>query len=198
VIGQSGEQLGIMTTENALEMALEADMDLVEVAPNSRPPVCRIMDYGKFKYDKKKKSKRKPHVTKVKEVRFRPKTDNHDYGVKLKRAAGFLEEGHRVVISVHFRGREMAFRDRGKALLGRLVEDLAELARPEQDPRMEGRRFTLVLLPLKSPAKGKESQRLAASKKSEMEKETKPKESPAPPEPNAQGADSGPAVPPVV
>jgi translation initiation factor IF-3 len=160
VIGQDGEQLGIMPTEDAMAMALEAGMDLVEVAPNSRPPVCRIMDYGKFKYDKKKRSKKKPHVTKVKEVRFRPKTDEHDYEFKVKRALAFLDEGHRVVVSVLFRGREMAFRDRGRQILIRLEKDLEHAARPEQAPRLEGRRFTMVFLPLKAGGKrGRPSER---------------------------------------
>jgi translation initiation factor IF-3 len=154
VIGQEGEQLGIMPTETALALAMEAGMDLVEVAPNSRPPVCRVMDYGKFKYDKKKRSKKKPHVTKVKEVRFRPKTDEHDYEFKVKRALGFLGEGHRVVVTVLFRGREMAFRDRGKKILERLTKDLEHAARPEQAPRLEGRRFTMVFLPNKAGGKG--------------------------------------------
>ena len=210
VIGQDGEQLGIMPTEDAMAMALEAGMDLVEVAPNSRPPVCRIMDYGKFKYDKKKRSKKKPHVTKVKEVRFRPKTDEHDYEFKVKRALGFLGEGHRVVVSVLFRGREMAFRDRGRKILEKLVKDLEHAARPEQAPRLEGRRFTMVFLPLKTGGKrGQPSERLKkpsgrVAKASERVPKTaaeppkSPEEAPKAPEepPKAEGTPDGLPEPP--
>ncbi len=169
-----------MPTLKAMEMATEAGLDLVEVAPRSRPPVCRIMDYGKFKYDKKKKSKKKHHITKVKEVRFRPKTDEHDYEFKVKRAREFLDEGFRVVVSVLFRGREMAFRDRGKKILARLVEDLKDVAKPEQSPRLEGRRFTLVMLPLKPQGKSNASSRRMAVK--EKPKASSPGNGGAPPE----------------
>lgn len=182
--------MGIMPTEKALEMAQEAGMDLVEVAPRSRPPVCRIMDYGKFKYDKKKKSKKKPHVTKVKEVRFRPKTDEHDYEFKVRRAREFLEEGFRVVATVLFRGREMAFRDRGKTILARVEKDVADIARAEQAPRLEGRRFTLVLLPTKTAAKtAKSSERMPARKAKADDGET-PKENQEPAAPEATGDDA--------
>jgi translation initiation factor IF-3 len=150
-VGEDGVQLGILPTEKALDLAMEQSLDLVEVAPNARPPVCRIMDYGKFKYDKKKKTKKKVHVAKVKEVRFRPKTDENDYAIKCKKMREFLAAGHRAVVTVIFKGREMAFRDQGRAILTRLVEDMADIAKPEAAPRMEGRRFTLVLLPTKVP-----------------------------------------------
>ena len=153
VVDEDGEQLGVLDTQAAIALAEDKGLDLVEVAPTARPPVCKIMDYGKFKYEqakKAKKAKQASHTVKVKTIKFRPKTDDHDYEFKVKRALGFLGEGHRVVVTVLFRGREMAFRDRGRLLLQRLTKDLEDAARPEQAPRMEGRRFTMVFLPLKS------------------------------------------------
>jgi translation initiation factor IF-3 len=148
------------------------------------------MDYGKFKYDKKKKSKKKPHVTKVKEVRFRPKTDEHDYEFKVRRAREFLGEGFRVIATVLFRGREMAFRDRGKTILARVEKDVADVARAEQAPRLEGRRFSLVLLPTKPAVKTAKSSERMPARKAKADDEEAPKESKEPAAPEATGDDA--------
>ena len=115
VIGADGQQLGILPTQEAMAKAIEADLDLVEVAPNERPPVCRIMDFGKYKYEKKKKSGQNQHHTKTKEIRLRPKTGEHDIGFKVKQAKGFLQHKDKVQVSVVFRGREMAHIEEGQA-----------------------------------------------------------------------------------
>ena len=148
MVDEEGEQLGILKTEEALALARERGLDLVEVAPKSRPPVCRIMDYGKFKYDQKrreKESKKKQHVVQTKELRLRPKTDEHDYQVKLKRARKFIDKGFKVLVSVLFRGRERAHGDVAREHLDRMSRDLADIAKVEVAPKMEGYRMTMVL-----------------------------------------------------
>jgi translation initiation factor IF-3 len=150
VIADDGEQLGIITTQEALAIAMERGLDLVEVAPNADPPVCRIMDFGKFKYQQQKKqqeARKKQTVIQIKEIKVRPKTDEHDYQTKLKHIRRFLEEGDRVKVSVFFRGREVVHKDRGANILARIVVDLGETAKTEQEPRFEGRTMNMMLAP---------------------------------------------------
>jgi translation initiation factor IF-3 len=152
VIDEEGEQLGIMDTRDALDMALERGLDLVEVAPNARPPVCRIMDYGRFRYEadkKAKKAKSKSHQQRVKVIKFRPKTEDHDYQFKKKHIVEFLEAGDRVKVIVQYRGREMAHQERGMRIVTRLLEDLDETALVVDPPRMEGNTLSLMLMPPK-------------------------------------------------
>ncbi|MFP5222790.1 MAG: translation initiation factor IF-3 [Acidobacteriota bacterium] len=150
VIADDGSQLGIIPTSEALRLAQEKGLDLVEVAAAADPPVCRIMDYGKFKYQQQKKqqeAKKKSTVILVKEIKVRPKTDEHDYLTKLKHIRRFLEEGDRCKVSVFFRGREVVHKDRGAAILARIVVDLGDLAKVEQEPRFEGRIMNMMLAP---------------------------------------------------
>ncbi len=154
-IGPDGSQLGILSLERALGIAEEQDLDLVEVAPLARPPVCKIMDYGRFKYHQAKKAQeaRKRQTTiQIKEVKIRPKTDEHDYQVKLKRARSFLAEGHKVKVTVMFRGREVTIPQKGLDQLQRMVEDLGEAVKVENKPRMEGRTMSMMLAPAARPA----------------------------------------------
>ena len=150
LISAKGEQLGIMPTKEALEIAVGDGMDLVEVAPNSDPPVCRIMDYGKFKYQTSKKgqvARKKGKAFQVKEIKLRPQTEEHDLGFKIKNLEKFLMKKARVKVSVIFRGREMAYMDAGKALLERIAEEVAEVGSIEQPPLREGWRLTMVIIP---------------------------------------------------
>lgn len=156
VIGPEGDQLGILPTEEALRRAMDLGLDLVEVSPTARPPVCKIMDYGKFKYTTKKKAveqRRNQRTIEVKEVKFRPKTDDHDIGIKLDRARRFLGEGNKVKATIMFRGREMTHPEIGRAILKRISEELQELANVEFMPRMEGRTMFMILAPHKGPPK---------------------------------------------
>jgi translation initiation factor IF-3 len=149
VISADGQQLGILATEEALKAAREAELDLVEVAPNETPPVCRIMDYGKFKYQqtKKKKDRSHAHQFKVKELRLRPKTGEHDIAVKVSRARQFLEHRDKVVISVVFRGREMAHVEEGQRIIKQILDELGELCKVESGPTQQGRRIVCMLAP---------------------------------------------------
>jgi translation initiation factor IF-3 len=148
VIGDEGEQLGVMTPEDAIRRAEEVGLDLVEVAPGSRPPVCRIMDYGRYKYEQKKKAgKGKGHAATLKEVKLRPRTDQHDLDFKLKNARRFLMEGDKVKVTVMYRGREMVHRELGREQLDRVVELLGPIAAVENPPRMEGRLLSMILVP---------------------------------------------------
>ncbi len=134
-------------------MAEERELDLVEIAPNANPPVCKIIDYQRFLYEQKKKEKEKKAKTAkvvVKELRFGPNTDEHDYNFKLKHAQNFLEDGNKVKATVFFRGRTIIFKDRGRELLKKFAEDLAELGKVEKEPTMEGRRMTMIIAPKKS------------------------------------------------
>ncbi|MBB5017788.1 translation initiation factor IF-3 [Chitinivorax tropicus] len=151
-MGQEGEQLGIVTLAQAMSMAEEAEVDLVEIAPQAQPPVCRLMDYGKFKYRESKKrheAKLKQKQVQVKEVKFRPGTDEGDYQVKLRNLLRFLQEGDKAKITLRFRGREMAHQEFGVALLKRVESDLAEVGAVEQFPKMEGRQMVMVIAPKK-------------------------------------------------
>jgi len=140
--------MGVVPTEEALEMARSAGLDLVEVAPNERPPVCRIMDFGKFKYQQKKRQhKGHTHQSKIKEIRVRPKTGDHDINVKVSRARGFLEHRDKVIVTVLFRGRELAHLEEGRKIIERVIEELGDIAKVENPPTKQGRRLTCVLAP---------------------------------------------------
>jgi len=162
VIDQDEQQLGIIDTDRARQLAVEAGLDLVEVAPNARPPVCRIMDYGKWLYEQKKKeklAKSHRHEVVLKEVRMRPKTDPHDMMIKVNRARDFLSKGNKVQFTLRFRGREMVHLSMGRDTFNAVKEQLADIAKVERDFKMEGRRLTMVLMPLgksdKQPAQPK-------------------------------------------
>jgi len=147
VVGADGTQLGIMATQDAIAKALEANLDLVEVAPNEKPPVCRIMDYGKYKYEKKKKASQNTHHTKTKEIRLRPKTGEHDIGFKVKKAIGFLKHKDKVQVSVIFRGREMAHVQEGRRVMESVIEELDEYGKVEIFPQQHGRRMICTIAP---------------------------------------------------
>lgn len=148
VIGPDSEQLGILQIKDALQRAQEAGLDLVEVAPTSTPPVCRIIDYGKYRYElAKKQHGAKQKSAQLKEVKLRPFTDTHDLDFKMRHAKAFLAEGHKVKVTVMFRGREMAHQDAGRTILTRVIEHLGTSAHVEQQPRMEGRNMNILLAP---------------------------------------------------
>ena len=152
VIGAEGEQLGILSRNDAIAAAKEAGMDLVEVAATAEPPVCRIMDYGKFKYEQQKKkqeAKKRQTVVQIKEIKVRPKTDDHDYETKVRHVRRFIEEGDRCKVTVFFRGREIVHKDRGMTILERVVQDTQDIAKVEQEPRAEGRTLQMLLVPKK-------------------------------------------------
>ena len=150
VVSPEGEQLGIMATQEALQLADDQGLDLVEVAPNERPPVCRIMDYGKYKYQRSKRqqqAKKKQKIILVKEIKLRPKTEEHDYQFKTQHVRRFLQDGHKAKVTIVFRGREMAHTELGRRILDRVVTDMEDLATVEQMPKQEGRNMTVVLAP---------------------------------------------------
>ncbi|NTU47717.1 MAG: translation initiation factor IF-3 [Syntrophobacteraceae bacterium] len=150
VIGKDGQQLGVLALKKALEQAALDELDLVEVAPNADPPVCKIMDYGKFKYQQSKRSqeaKKKQTVIQVKEVKVRPKTDEHDLLVKIKHIKRFLAQRDKAKVTIMFRGREIAYADQGMKVLQRIQEELKEDAMVEQSPKMEGRNMIMILAP---------------------------------------------------
>ena len=152
LIGADGNQVGVVRVREALEMAEEAGMDLVEIVPTAEPPVCRLMDYGKFRFDQKKKqneAKKKQKQVQIKEIKFRPGTDEGDYQVKLRNLIRFLEEGDKAKVTMRFRGREHAHRELGLELLKRVENDLAAFSIVEQQPQMEGRQMVMVLGPKK-------------------------------------------------
>ena len=156
LIGVEGEQIGIVTLAAANTLAEEAEVDLVEIAPTARPPVCRLMDYGKFRYQESKKkheAKLKQKQIQIKEVKFRPNTDDGDYNIKIRNLISFLEEGDKAKITLRFRGREMAHQEFGVRLLERVRGDLEPHAVVEQFPRMEGRQMVMVLSPRKKEVK---------------------------------------------
>jgi len=152
VIGAEGEQLGIISLTEAKQLAADAGMDLVEISPNADPPVCKIMDYGKFLFEQNKKqqaAKKKQKQIQVKEIKFRPGTEEGDYQVKLRNLTKFLNEGNKTKITIRFRGREMSHREIGMELLKRVEKDLEEIAVVEQFPKMEGRQMVMVMGPKK-------------------------------------------------
>lgn len=158
LVGEEGEQLGIVPIRQALVLAEEAELDLVEIAPMAQPPVCKIMDFGKFKYQEAKRAheaKLKQKQVQVKEVKFRPATDENDYQIKLRNVVKFLGEGDKAKITLRFRGREMAHQELGMKVLERIKTDLAEAALVEQFPKMEGRQLIMVLAPAKKQVAAK-------------------------------------------
>ena len=153
VIGPTGEQLGIMSSRDALVKAYDQGLDLVKIAPTATPPVCKIMDYGKFRFEqtkKEKEAKKNQHVTEIKEIRMSPGIDTNDFNVKVKNAMKFLKDGNRVKVTVRFRGREMAHTDIGKTLLAKFSEDCAELSSTDKPPKLEGRHMSIFLAPKSS------------------------------------------------
>jgi translation initiation factor IF-3 len=176
VIDADGSKLGVMPTHEALNRAREQELNLVEVAPNSRPPVCRILDYGKYKYDQKQEAKRRKKnqvVVEIKEVKFRPKVEKHDYEFKVRHVVRFLSEGNKVKCTIMFRGREMAHTDLGEVLLKRVLGDLEGKMLVEQSPRLEGRNMTMLIAPKPGafPKKEKPVTEEAPVKKSKKKKD---------------------------
>ncbi|MFN3643483.1 MAG: translation initiation factor IF-3 [Gemmobacter sp.] len=150
LIGADGENIGVVTPGRALMMAEEAGLDLVEISPTAVPPVCKIMDFGKFKYEQQKReaeARKKQKIIEIKEIKFRPGTDTHDYDVKMRSVQRFLEEGDKVKITLRFRGREMAHQQLGVELLNRVAADVAQLGKVESMPRLEGRQMVMMIGP---------------------------------------------------
>jgi translation initiation factor IF-3 len=150
LIGADGANVGVVPTRQALMMAEEANLDLVEISPDAKPPVCKILDYGKFKFQEQKKAaeaRKKQKVIEIKEIKMRPMIDDHDYDVKMKAIKRFFDEGDKVKITLRFRGREMAHQELGQQLLDRVKKDTVEIAKVESEPRFEGRQIVMVLAP---------------------------------------------------
>ncbi|HCF60555.1 MAG TPA: translation initiation factor IF-3 [Myxococcales bacterium] len=190
VIGAEGEQLGILSIDQALARAQEAGMDLVEVSPMAKPPVCKIMDYGKFKYEAKKKAneaRKKQVVVRLKEVKLRPKTEEHDYEFKVNNIRRFLSDGDKARVTIMFRGREITHKDIGQRILSEVMTDLKDIAVMEQAPRMEGRQMFMILAP---------NPKLKAQAQAQARASVKPEQPrpPAPaPKPPAEGKPAEPA-----
>ncbi len=162
VIGPEAEQLGVVVLRRALELAEEHGLDLVEVAPTAKPPVCRIMDYSKYKYDQEKKERRvkkNQTVTHLKQIRIKPHIDDNDYQVKLRQTISFLEKHDKVKINLFFRGRELAFRDQGAAVIKRFIEDTNEYGQAERSPIMEGKVMSVVIAPRSEKLKTKDGEK---------------------------------------
>jgi len=152
LVDEDGEQLGVFITREALRRAEEAGLDLVEISPTARPPVCKIMDYGKYKYDQSKRkheAKKKQVVVLTKEIKMRPATDEHDFQTKLRHVKRFLEDGNKVKITIRFRGREMAHKDIGQERMKKVLEEVKDLGEAESFPKMEGRQMFMMLGPVK-------------------------------------------------
>ncbi|WGT49848.1 translation initiation factor IF-3 [Thioclava nitratireducens] len=152
LIGAEGENVGVVSPREAMAMAEEAGLDLVEISPNANPPVCKIMDFGKFKYEQQKReaeARKKQKTIEIKEVKFRPGTDVHDYDVKMRNVVKFLENGDKVKVTLRFRGREMAHQDLGLELLNRVRSDVGELGKVENMPKLEGRQMVMMIAPAK-------------------------------------------------
>lgn len=153
LIGGEGEQVGIVSLDHARERAEETGLDLVEVAPDARPPVVKLMDYGKYRYEEARaarEAKKKQHLVQIKEVKFRPGIEDHDYAFKIRHARRFMEEGNKVKLTMRFRGRQVTRSEVGREVLRRVVEDLQDIGVPEGHPSFEGRIMTLMMAPLKS------------------------------------------------
>ncbi|MEE4312479.1 MAG: translation initiation factor IF-3 [candidate division KSB1 bacterium] len=149
VVGADGEQEGILDVQKAIQMAEEAGLDLVEVAPNTDPPVCKIMDFGKYKYEMSKKEKlvkKKQHVIHVKEIRMRPGIEDHDYDFKIKNARKFIEQGNKVKFNIMFRGRELAHQEFGQQLIDRIIEEMEDIGKADNVPKLEGRNMVLFIV----------------------------------------------------
>ena len=179
VVAPDGSQIGVKTKEEAMWLANQLDMDLVEVAPEAKPPVCRLMDYGKFRYEqsvKNRESRKKQVKTVIKEVKYRPKIDDHDFDTKNKKAESFLMEGHKVKVTMMFRGREVTHPEIGRALLERMVAELEGVAVVETPPALEGRNMTMLLAPdQKAKARRKAA---AAAQEAAEQAEAAPQEDP--------------------
>ncbi|WP_173486699.1 translation initiation factor IF-3 [Aliiroseovarius sp. xm-m-378] len=150
LIGADGENVGVVPPSRGMELAEQAGLDLVEISPNAVPPVCKIMDFGKFKYETQKReaeARKKQKTIEVKEVKFRPNTDTHDYDVKMRNVVKFLEKGDKVKVTLRFRGREMAHQNLGRELLERVAEDIKEIGKVENMPKMEGRQMVMMIGP---------------------------------------------------
>jgi translation initiation factor IF-3 len=150
LINQAGEMIGVLGTREALIRAYDAGLDLVEISPNAVPPVCKILDYGKFKYEQQKKAneaRKRQKIVELKEVKVRPNIDDHDYDVKMRQMKSFIEEGDKVKVTLRFRGREMAHQDLGLKVLERIRSELGETIKVEQMPRLENRQMIMVLAP---------------------------------------------------
>ncbi len=184
VVGPAGEQLGVLPIDVALAKAQEFGLNLVEVNPQSKPPVCKIMDYGRFKYEEKKKAneaKKKQVVVKVKEIKLRPKTEEHDYETKIRHAREFLEEGNKAKITIMFRGREITHRELGTAVLDDVISDTKDIAIVEQTPRLEGKQMFMIIGPnpkIAQRARDLQRQALINAEKEKAER----KDSPSAPE----------------
>ncbi len=179
MVGAQGEQLGVLSIDQALERAAADGLDLVEVNPMAKPPVCKIMDYGRFKYEEKKKTneaKKKQVVVKVKEVKLRPKTEEHDYDFKIRNVRTFIEEGNKAKITIMFRGREITHRELGTAVLDDVVQDLKDVAIVESTPRMEGRQMFMILSPNAKVAQKARDQHRQALQEQEKAKAARAKE----------------------
>jgi translation initiation factor IF-3 len=160
VITDDGEQLGIMAIRDAQKVATDKASDLIEIVPNADPPVCKIMDFGKYRYElakKEKLQKKHQHITLVKEIRFHPNTDVHDFEFKTRHARAFLEEGHKVKATVVFKGREITYQDHGRELLDRFTERISDLSKLDQEAKMEGRQMIAIYAPDRSKKKAAES-----------------------------------------
>ena len=190
VVSETGEMLGEMPTLQALQIARERGFDLVEVAGEARPPVCKLLDYGKYKYEQKKKSHKSKvhqHIQKVKEIRLRPLTDDHDLTTKLKKAKEFLEEGDKVLVTIFFRGREQAHKEHGREMMGRIKKFLDEVGKVEHDLSMTGPRMQITLMPkpgMKLKARSEEAEKPAEA--------PKPAAGEAPPPATPPGAEAPP------
>ena len=150
LVDENGEQVGVVSIDEALQRAADVQLDLVEVSPNAEPPVCKIIDYGKLKYQEQKKkneARKKQKIIEVKEIKLRPNIDTHDYDVKMRSARRFIDDGDKVKVTLRFRGREMAHQDLGAQVLERVREELDEIAKVEQMPKMEGRQLVMVMSP---------------------------------------------------
>lgn len=170
LISKDGEQLGIVPLKVALRQADEADVDLVEIAPNAKPPVCKIMDFGKYRYEQSKKrdeARKKQKQVQIKEIKFRPGTDEGDYQIKMRNIRRFLADGDKVKVTLRFRGREMAHQNLGAKLLQRVEEDLAEEAQVEQRPKMEGRQMVMMIAAKKISTKGNKAEKTEKPEKVE-------------------------------
>ena len=150
LIDETGQNVGVVATADALARATQAGLDLVEISPDANPPVAKILDYGKFKYQEQKKAaeaRKRQKIVEIKEIKMRPSIDDHDYDVKMRAIARFFDEGDKVKVTLRFRGREMAHQEIGTKLLDKIKSDVAELAKVESEPRMEGRQMVMVLAP---------------------------------------------------
>ena len=197
MVDHESNQRGVIPVEQALQIARQAGLDLVEVAPNERPPVCRIMDYGKFKYQQSKRKQVHHPEQSLKEVRLRPKTDKHDRAIKLKRARDFLAKGHKVQFTVMFRGRERFHREIGFDIFNGVVEELGDWVKVEQAPRHEGRRLVMILAPTKAAKAHGEAAEAASKDQPKAESAPSPPaaESSSPPAAAADAPADAPAAP---